>query len=321
MTLFFGVDGGQTSTKCVLVDGQGRVLGAGSGGALTHLAAQGSRERHVRAMREAFAAAFAEAGLPYQAVDAVGLGLTGVSTDTSREADVVRGYLPEVIEARSVAVDSDAYAALVGAHAGAAGVIAIAGTGSNVMGVNDQGALAHAGGWGWLIGDEGSAMRIGRDGVLAAVRAWDSVGPATSLLDGIRDRLEVTDMSGLKGMVYASDFGAKGFAALAAVVSECAAGGDAVARHIVETNGRELAEQVNAVVRALSAGAAAELPVAPIGGAFAHVHGLRAAFEAALVDMRTNCRVIEPRLPPMFGAAIMAFRASGRAAPPFATSR
>lgn len=321
MKLILGVDGGQTSTKCVLVDGAGRVLGAGSGGALTHLAAQGSRERHVRAMREAFSAAFAEAGLPFQPVAAVGLGLTGVSTAASREADVVRGYMPEVIQTQAVAVESDAYTALVGAHAGGPGVIAIAGTGSNVMGVNDRGVLAHAGGWGWLIGDEGSAMRIGRDGVLAAVRAWDAVGPATSLLDGIRARLGVTDMSGLKGVVYASDFGAKGFAALAGVVSECAASGDAVAARIVAVNGRELAEQVDAVVRALIAGPDAELPVAPVGGAFTHVHGLREAFDAALAGLRTPCRVVEPRLPPMFGAAITAFRAAGLAVPAFVTRR
>jgi N-acetylglucosamine kinase-like BadF-type ATPase len=60
--------------------------------------------------------------------------------------------------AGAVEVHGDAYAALIGAHGGWAGIIAISGTGSHVLGIDQAGCMGRAGGWDWLLGDKGSAM-------------------------------------------------------------------------------------------------------------------------------------------------------------------
>ena len=186
---------------------------------------------------------------------------------------------------------------------------AISGTGSIVCGINARGDLQRAGGWGWLLGDEGSALWIGRRGLMAALRAVDEIGPATALVGRFLSHFEIGDMPAVKPIVYRSDFGAKGFAALAAVVSDAARGGDAVARDVIAAGGAALAELVAAVVRRLGADAA--LPVAPVGGAFEHVHGLRDAFARALAQLAPGCPVVDAQAPPMHGAALMACRAAG----------
>lgn len=306
--LVIGVDGGQTSTKCALVTCDGHVLAYGRGSGLVHLAAAGARERHASALREAFASAWANAGLEPRPVEAIGLGLTGVEDD-SPEAALARQIVGGLIAARAIAVHSDAYAALIGAHGGRPGIIAISGTGSHILGMNARGELARAGGWGWLLGDEGSALWIGRSGLMAALHAHDGTGEPTLLEGMMREHFQVKALSDVKRCVYDSGFGAKGFAALAPLVSQAAAQGDSVAQCIVTQAARDLATQVMAVQRRLAL--PADAPVAPVGGAYEHVRGLRAGFTAALREANPQAHVVDPQLPPVLGAALIALRACG----------
>jgi N-acetylglucosamine kinase-like BadF-type ATPase len=307
-SLILGVDGGQTSTKCVLMRADGRVLGHGKGAGLIHLAAEGGPERMRMALRGCISTAFADAGFEARPLDAIGLGLTGISSAEAPEAKTVRTLVAETFIPRIVVVENDAYTALLGAHAGGPGVVAISGTGSIVCGTNARGELQRAGGWGWLLGDEGSGLWIGRSGLMAALRAVDEIGPPTALVGRFLSHFEISDMLAIKPRVYRSDFGAKGFAALAALVSDAARDGDTVAQGVIATGGGALAELVSAVVRRL--GSEAGLPVAPVGGAFEHVHGLRDAFTRELARLAPGCTVVDAQAPPMHGAALMARRAA-----------
>ena len=94
MTSFIlGIDGGQTSTQCVLATTTGEILGRGAGGGLIHFAAEGSREMYVAALKEAIHTAWAAAKLAPQPVEAVALGLTGVEVGTP-EATIALELLP-----------------------------------------------------------------------------------------------------------------------------------------------------------------------------------------------------------------------------------
>jgi glucosamine kinase len=309
-SLIIGIDGGQTSTKSVLVDGAGAVLGHGSGGGLRHMSADGSHAQFVQAISAAVRSAFADARIAEQPLAGIGLGLTGVESPDAPEATAVRALVPQVVVAGVVALHSDAYAALIGAHEGRPGVIAISGTGSHILGVGQQGELARAGGWGWLIGDEGGAMWLGRSAVAAAVRYRDGWGEMTTLLDRILAHYGISDIHQIKTIMYATGFGARGFALLSALVSDAARDGDAVAVRLIEQAARDLAEQVRAVCSRLTLPNPA--PLAPIGGTFAHVHNLQAAFESALAAVCSGVRVQAALHEPAMGAALMAQRLLNR---------
>ncbi|MSP14934.1 MAG: N-acetylglucosamine kinase [Chloroflexi bacterium] len=304
--LIIGIDGGQTSTKSVLATTRGQVLGYGRGGPLIHLAADGSRERFILSVGTAIRAAWDAAGLAPRPVQAIGLGLTGVEADTP-EAATVLALLPSCVDAQAAEVQNDGIAALAGAHLGQPGVIVISGTGTISLGIDPQGRLGRAGGWGWLIGDEGSAVDIGRRGLMAALYAFDGIGAATLLEPGFRQYFGIASLLDAKRRVYASDFGARGFAALAQVVSTAAAEGDPIARGIVTFGGQALAREVAAVIRRLDFAGQA-VPVAPVGGAFEHITGLRQAFSDALAAQPVAAIVISAHLPPILGAAILALR-------------
>src|SRR5205085_1278058 len=84
----------------------------------------------------------------------------------------------------------------------APGIVIIAGTGSIVYGRNQRGEAARAGGWGHLIGDEGSGYWIGREALAAVMRAEDGRGPSTRMTADILEFFTVADVSRLPRIVY-----------------------------------------------------------------------------------------------------------------------
>src|SRR5437867_2319445 len=157
MRLFLGVDGGQSSTKALIGDETGRVLGAGSGGPCNHVGAAEGASKLKQAVAECVGKACEQAGLDAAQVrfEAACFGMSGGPED--KEA-----LLGRILRAAKLIVTHDAVIALSGATAGEPGVITIGGTGSIAFGRNESGRVARAGGWGYVFGDEGSAFDIVR---------------------------------------------------------------------------------------------------------------------------------------------------------------
>jgi N-acetylglucosamine kinase-like BadF-type ATPase len=154
------------------------------------------------------------------------------------------------------------------------GVAVISGTGSIALGRDVQGTLVRVGGWGHLLGDEGSGFAIGRDALQCAVRAADGRGPATGLLESILSRWQLSAPESLIERVYPT-FDKTAIAALAPLVLTLARAGEPVACRIEARAANELALAVMAVARRLSF-AAGSLPVAFGGGVLLHEERLRA---------------------------------------------
>lgn len=307
MTNFIiGIDGGQSSTQCALATTAGELLGFGVGGGLIHFAAQDSHTVYIKALHEATQSAWAAAGLDPQPLAAIALGLTGVEASTP-EAATALALLPQVVQVGAVDVQGDAVSALNGAHLGRPGVIIISGTGSTSLGSDLHGKLARVGGWGWLTGDEGSASVIGRSAVIAAFHSLDGWGPKTSLEEALMRHFGEARTYDVKRHVYASDFGARGFAALAPLVAKAAEAGDAVATQLIQQAGQDLAHTVMTLVGKLDFGDQ-PVPVAPVGGVFTHLSGVRTTFVEVLRQQAPTIHVVDPALPPVLGAVIMALK-------------
>lgn len=174
---------------------------------------------------------------------ALGLGLAGLSTG-AEEARIVAD-LSVLDGLSSVRAANDAVTACLGAHAGADGGIVIAGTGSAAM-ARVGGRESVIGGRGFLLGDDGSAARIGADAVRAAVRAFDGLGPSTPLTRSVMQRFADDANVAVQWALTAKpgDYGA--FAPLALAAAD---EGDAVGRPIVEAAACALAALTHAAQR------------------------------------------------------------------------
>jgi len=304
--VFLGMDGGGTKTVTVLVDGNSHEIARTvSGSSNVHAVGLAVAEA---SLREAIRRILAAAGLTAADVTAVGLGMAGAARPEDRR--LVRAMLANIAPFRSVIVTHDAEAALVGGVGRRHGVVLIAGTGAIAYGVNARGESRRADGWGYRLGDEGSAHWIGLEGLRAVVRAHDGRGPDTALADRLLSHLGLPSADALVTRVYAGGFGVPQLAALAPLVSEVARSGDPVAQGLLREAGQRLGETVCAVVRGLGISDRA-FEVVLLGGVLRARDLVWETVVAALSEVAPHGRVVEPRHDAAVGAALLAKELGG----------
>ena len=272
-----GIDAGGTKTVCLLADEHGRIVSEGrGGGANLHAAGELGVEKVLHGVMEA-----AIGDRPIVPA-AICLGIAGV--DREDEMQTVRAIMRRIGYKSRTLVVNDALIALVAGAGDAPAIVIIAGTGSIVYGRNAAGEAARAGGWGHMIGDEGSGYWIGREALSAVMRAGDGRGPQTELTDDILEHFGITDVSRLPRIVYDREQPRMAVAALGALVQRVAEQGDVVAMRILERAAEEIVLAARSVTTRLEMrGDAFTFYLA--GGAFRGVPWLAAELPRRLVEV------------------------------------
>ena len=275
--LVIGIDGGGTNTVALLADGTtGAVLGRGVSGP-SNIQSVGV-EAGLKALNAAIDRAFAAAGLPRAKVGSIALGLAGI--DRQEGLDVIHGWAARNDIADRLRTANDATLLLAAGTPDGWGLAVIAGTGSIAFVRAATGEVGRCGGWGYTLGDEGSAYLLALNGLRAACRAADRIGPATELLPKFLTRMNLATAPDLIPAIYRGPWDRAAIAGLAPVVLEAAEAGDEVAGGIVRAEATELAHTAAAAVRNLNL--PTTLPVALAGGLLVGNEAYRAAFLAAL---------------------------------------
>jgi N-acetylmuramic acid 6-phosphate etherase len=250
--LVLGIDGGGTHTSALLADptaaGDRRFLGRGSAGP-SNLQTAGE-ERAFLALEEAVTRAFAAARMPRAAVEAACLGLAGAGRPADQAA--IHRWAGRFRLAERVEVTTDAALLLAAGTPEGWGLALVAGTGSMAFGRTADGHEARSGGWGPLLGDEGSGYDLALAGLRAVARAADGRGLATALTGPVLDHLDVREPAGLIAKVHGESLGRPELAALAPLVLKVAQDGDAVAVRLVDRAADDLAAAVWAVAERLA---------------------------------------------------------------------
>jgi N-acetylglucosamine kinase-like BadF-type ATPase len=302
--VILAIDGGATRTRCLAVDRDGRVLGRGDAGPSNHLLIDHASVR--QSLSSAMDRALANAGLSRSAVRCAAAGLAGVDYDGTG-ADLARTLI-DAVGAAVVAIEGDVVIAHMAALGGCPGVVALAGTGSNILGIGPDGTRVKVGGWGPLYGDEGSAHEIARQALVAAARAYDGLAPRTSLVRAILERFGLRDFRETLDAIYGAGLGTTDVAALAPLVEDVAESGDDVAREILARAGTDLAEGVAAVIDRLGLEDDHRL-VSYQGAVLESCAAAREAFVRALRQRVDRVRVEAPRQEPIVGAYMLGRRA------------
>jgi len=293
-----GIDAGATKTSCLLADDNETIVSEARGpGANLHVAGETGVEA---ALREVIASAIGDRGVVPAAIC---VGMAGVDRDDEEQA--VRAILARIIPGSRALIVNDALIALVAGARDAAGIVINAGTGSIVYGLNGKGEAARAGGWGHMVGDEGSGYWIGREAVTAVMRAADGRGPATRLTGDILAHFGVADVSRLPRIVYDRDVPRVNVAALGPLVQHAAEAGDAVAGRILERAAEELVVAARSVATRLEMRGDAFAFVLT-GGAFQVVPWLVTELERRLMEVAPRSEVRQLAIEPANGAVWLA---------------
>lgn len=298
---FLGFDGGGTHLRGCLIDENGEVLAVAS-----HPPASFSKlKEKIGAPVSALADELqTHAGLSGATISTAGFCSTGVGRPADRE--IVEPALNEKKIAQKIIAESDALAALTGAFGGGAGIIVIAGTGVICFGRAPNGEIIRVGGWGYLLGDEGSGFSVAQAALIAVLKAWDGRGAPTVLREIFEKHFNVASIELIISQIYSPDFDRGKFAELAPLVFAAADQGDAVAQEIIKNTGRGHGHLIRA---ALQRGSwPTPVPLALIGNLFRRRDVLLPGLLEILPEKDFN--LITPRFEPVVGAALLAMMAS-----------
>jgi len=308
-SLFIGVDGGGTHTRAVAAGEDLVPKGRGSAGPAN--AATRPFPRVVAAVSEAVNDAARAAGIDPADAEGIACGLAGI--DTAGIAHRVVAALDETWGRGKTLVTNDARIALAGAVAGPVegpGIVLIAGTGAIAFGRGTDGTEARAGGWGSIIGDEGSGYAIARRGLAAVVRSLDGRGPSTRIRELLFASEGMTSSDELLHRIYRTDGGAADVAAYFPLVMAAAKEGDAVALGILAEAGDELALAAVTVIRKLHLEREA-FDVATVGGVFSAGELILGPLRDRIRSAAPGARLHPPLYPPEIGAVRLALARAG----------
>ena len=302
MPYYLGIDGGGTKTTCAVGD-DSRLLATATAGP-SNIVRVGEVEAH-ESLRHAIHQACSAAGITPEQVARTCIGGSGAAHPEI--VAIVRGFLAGILSS-PIDVVGDMEIAHAAAFDAAPGVIVIAGTGSIAYGRDQQGRTLRAGGWGFAIGDEGSAQWIGRMTVNAVLRASDRTDEAAQspLALALCKEWKVKSLADLSRV--ANSVPPPNFAALLRVVIESE--GD-LASKVLTAAGKELAELASVViVRLFGKDRTHSVPVAMIGGVFRHSALVRDVFYNELRRMDARAEINPNVVDPVAGALRMARRAA-----------
>jgi N-acetylglucosamine kinase-like BadF-type ATPase len=298
---FLGVDGGQSSTTAVIGDRDGKIVGWGSAGPCNHVSGGDAKAKFLRVMTECLSQAATRAGVAQWRFKAVCFGMSGGPADKS-------ALLHEMIEAEHWMVTHDAMIALAGATSGEPGIVTIGGTGSIAFGQNSRGETARAGGWGYMLGDEGGAFDIVRQALRAILREHEGWGVRTALTPALLEAGSAADADELLHLFYTPDWPRQRIASLARMVNRIAEDGDPIAIGVLHNAARDLAILAGSVRRQLWP-EGEPVRVAWVGGVF-RSEILTERFRSLLsLEQYTVCQ--PPKHGPAVGALILSYRTAG----------
>jgi N-acetylglucosamine kinase-like BadF-type ATPase len=308
---WLGVDGGGTNTRALLfrapADSDLDLLPClvGEGRAEAANFHRVGVEAATRSVTTAIILACRQANITPHQIAAACIGLAGVShPDNHRKMyDAIETALP----ALSFTLETDARIALAGATAGKPGIVIIAGTGSIAYGVNKDGDVARAGGWGPTLGDEGSGTYIGRRALEAVMTAYDRrAHDETALTEKVCRYFHVKTPPELPAVIYHPDHNVlPQIAQLSKLVVATAQAGDATAIAILKDAAHELARAIKAVIAQLDM-QDEEFRIGYVGGVFGAGELILQPLREDIAAVAPHAILAAPLYKPAVGAAQMA---------------
>ncbi len=300
------IDGGGSWTRCVAFDEPGNILGEGSAGASNHLLVE--KEIVKKSFIDVICAALEHSSLQKKDISCLSAGLAGVDFDGSG-ADDIEDIFRE-IGFENTLINGDMVIAHAGALAGESGILALAGTGSSILGIGTDGERVKVGGWGPVYGDEGSAYFIGQAALRAAARDFDGRGNKTILTKAMLEQLGLNSFSETPDLVYTRSLPPREIASLSRLVNDVAEDGDGIALEILTQAGRDLAEGVASTLRRLKMNDENVL-VSYQGSVLKKCSFVRKSFAEELARFEPTAEVIPPKYEPVIGAYLLGRKTLG----------
>ena len=234
--MILGVDSGGSKTKAVLVDRELNLLGVGVNGPgnFHDVGDEIARRNILEAINEALAEA--DGGL--MDIEYGGFGISGV--DTEKDHAIMSNSLADLEIAGEKSIVNDVVMSHYSSVGNSPGVTVVGGSGSKFYGRNENGEEVKMGGWGWLVGDEGSGFQISRRGIQEATKAYDGRREDSLLVDFVLEHFDLGNFEEIISRLHEGLEHPKDISSFSKRVVEAAEMGDEAAEEVIEEACREI---------------------------------------------------------------------------------
>jgi N-acetylglucosamine kinase-like BadF-type ATPase len=295
------MDGGGTKTSCIITDTEGNILHECTGGPSNFLIL--GTETVSETLLQLISQCTVKLNISTDEIAAIVIGTTGAGRKNDAEKlqnDFIQYAAFKAVEFKIFRVESDARIALEGAFSGKPGSILIAGTGSIMFGKDSGDNLFRAGGFGRIIGDEGSGYVIGRKGLTAVSKEFDGRGEKTLITRKLKEKFNITTPEELITEIYKNHFD---IASAAPAVTEAASDGDEIAIKIIDEETDELVAHIGTMYKKLNEKV---MNLALIGSLLTNQNIYSDYFRRKVSERTLSVNIKEPDYPPAMGAVLMA---------------
>lgn len=237
MKYYMGIDGGGTKTKAVVCDEKGNILCRAEGKTINFYAVgmEKARENLSELVEEI------KKYIGAEELYSVFIGCSAL--DGEADEKTVEALCRGVVKSSKIAMNSDLYVAI---HSADAQAVAVCGTGSMAIGKKGE-KIITKGGWGHILGDEGSAYAIALDALKTCCISYDK-GEENALIKSACEYFEVADFRGVIDKIYSHATGKDYIAGFCVAVNEASESGNEVATAIIRNQAERFGETVISLV-------------------------------------------------------------------------
>ena len=301
MKYLIGFDCGATKTECALTDINGNILYTTTGGAANFLVT--GTDGTSRIILSLLNDCIKKLNTDYSEIENIVIGAAGAGR--KKDAEKLESSLLEIFSAdeikiKSLKVVSDAQIALQGAFPNEVGFILIAGTGSIIYGKDEKGNIYRTGGFGRLLGDEGSGFSIGKKGLQAAAKYFDGRGEETLIIKLIEEKYSIRTTDELIAKVYNENFD---IASVAEVVIIAAKKEDQIAHHILLEESEELIHHLSTMMKKMNT---IDLSVSFAGSLILNNNVYSDMLRGKIKTSLPSVKIVVPKYSPIEGAILLA---------------
>ncbi len=251
---YLGIDGGGSKTTAVVFNEKGEFICKACGESINYYSV--GIENARKAMADIIKS------MPQKSFDCTVIGMSALNERASDEE--IERFCSGIIDSKKTIMDSDLYVALEAMDENGECAVVISGTGSMALHRKEDGTIRHAGGWGYILGDEGSGYSIGLSGIKAAIRSYENYGEKSALIDECLRYFSTDNIYDLIDLYYDKTVSRKVTAAFAKNVISLAESGDKTAKSIIKSEAKLLSETVISLLY----GVKKDIPIGLWGGIF-----------------------------------------------------
>ena len=236
MGYYLGIDGGGTKTTAAVADDNGLLFKKEGKSINFYSVGMECARKNLRAVVSEI-----EAELNCDGFEAVVIGCSAL--DDEADSELINELCGGAVNAKKIKMTSDVHIALESVGGAACPCVAVCGTGSMAVGRDGDGNILVTGGWGHVVGDEGSAYVIAAEGLRLCCEQSDK-GEATALLKSALEFFGVSDFRSAIDVIYSPETTKDVLASFASCIGGLAQKGDEAAKGILTRQAEKFAQTV-----------------------------------------------------------------------------